>query len=88
MVSIPKPGKAVGGMLKVADTRPVSVLNTSWTGRSLAGNEGMSGAWTGSKSCSRHSRHNQLLRSFLSDRRRSSHLVVVRIAKLTCGGQE
>ena len=30
MVSIPKPGKAVGGMLKVDDTRPISVLNTSW----------------------------------------------------------
>ena len=32
MVSIPKPGKAVGGMLKVADTRPISVLNTFWSG--------------------------------------------------------
>ena len=30
MVSIPKPGKAVGGMLKVDDTRPISVLNTFW----------------------------------------------------------
>ena len=29
-VSFPKPGKAVGGKLRVSDTRPISVLNTFW----------------------------------------------------------
>ena len=30
VVSLPKPGNAVGGKLKVADIRPISVLNTFW----------------------------------------------------------
>ncbi|CAE7256390.1 CACNA1B [Symbiodinium sp. CCMP2592] len=30
MVSLPKPGKAFEGKLKVSDTRPISVLNTFW----------------------------------------------------------